>query len=89
MAKKSSHSIRARRVELQAQRRRQRVLWGVVGIGGLLMIVGLFAWVRQANAPQLNDVILPESLEPPSNAEGKAWGPVDAAVLIEDFSDFQ
>jgi len=89
MAKKEKRSVSARRAEMQEQRRRKRMIWGVMGVGGLLMMVSLFAWIRQVNAPQLEDVIMPESLTPPPNADGKAWGPVDAPVLIEEFSDFQ
>lgn len=86
---KRSSSKRARRASYQQQRRRQRLL--IIGLiaGGLIVAVGLVFMIRQARAPKLEDVVLPESLEPPPNADGKAWGPVDAPVLVEEFSDFQ
>jgi hypothetical protein len=45
--------------------------------------------IRQARTPEVEDVILPDAMEGPVDADGKAWGPVDAPVLIEEFSDFQ
>jgi hypothetical protein len=35
------------------------------------------------------DAVLPETLAAPPNAEGKAWGPAEAPVVVEEFSDFQ
>jgi len=89
MAKNENRSVRARRAEQQARRQRQRRLYMGVGGAGLVLVVALVLWVRQINAPKLDEVLLPASLELPPNADGKAWGPVDAPVLIQVFSDFQ
>lgn len=89
MTKKGKQSARARRQAQQARRQRQRRLTIAFGAAGLLMIVALVAWVRQINAPKLEEVILPEVLETPANADGKSWGPIDAPVLIQEYSDFQ
>jgi len=90
MAKKSrGSSRRARREAHQRQQRRQRMLIIALIVGGVIIAVGLGFMIRQARTPEVEDVVLPESLEPPPNADGKAWGPVDAPVLIEEFSDFQ
>jgi hypothetical protein len=35
------------------------------------------------------NMVLPESLASPPNADGSAWGPADAPVLIQEYSDFQ
>ena len=56
---------------------------------GTLIIIGFFALAGQINAPSLDDVVIPESLETPPNADGKTWGPADAPVIIEEFGDFQ
>ena len=89
MASKGNRSVRARRQEQQARRQRQRRLYFGVGMTGLVIIVALVLWVRQINAPQLEEVLLPASLEAPANAEGKAWGTEGAPVLVQVFSDFQ
>lgn len=90
MAKsRQSSSKRSRRVTYQQQRRRRRVLLIGLIIGAVIVIVVLAFMIRQARAPKLEDVVLPDSLEPPPNADGKSWGPADAPVLFEEFSDFQ
>lgn len=53
------------------------------------MLTGIVFLARQVTSVSLEDVILPESLTLPANADGTAWGPVDAPVVIEEFSDFQ
>ena len=90
MAKKSQGSSRKARREAHIQRqRRQRILIIGLVIGGLIIALGLGFMIRQARTPQVDDVVVPESLAGPPNADGKAWGPLDAPVLIEEFSDFQ
>lgn len=90
MAKKSQGSSRrARREAHQRQQRRQRMLIIALVVGGVIIALGLGFMIREARTPEVEDVILPESLEAPPDADGKAWGPVDAPVLIEEFSDFQ
>ena len=86
---KKKQSLREKRAEQVAQKKRQQRLYAGLGIVGVIIIIGLIAWVRQINAPSLEDVVVPEFLEAPPNAAGKAWGPEDAPVLIEEFSDFQ
>lgn len=91
MAKKSTRSVRARRQQqLEAAARRRRLIYGG-SVLGVVLIIALFVVIRQLNAPTHNieDVVVPASLEPPANADGTAWGPVDAPVVIEEYSDFQ
>ena len=90
MAKKTQGSSRRARREAHAQRqRRQRILIIGLVIGGVIIALGLGYMIRQARTPEVEDVILPDSLEAPPDADGKAWGSVEAPVLIEEFSDFQ
>jgi hypothetical protein len=89
MSKKGSQSIRTRRAQHRARQQRQRRLYYGLAAVGALVIVGLFASIRQLNAPTIEEVIMPESVEPPANADGKAWGPLDAPVTIVEYGDFQ
>ena len=88
MAKKSQRSVQARRVEHQARQRRQRLLIGGLAVAAVLILVGAVVWVREMTSPAEN-MVLPESLASPPNADGSAWGPADAPVLIQEYSDFQ
>ena len=90
MAKKTQGSSRkARREAHQQQQRRQRILIVGLVVGGVIVALGLGFMIRQARTPEVEDVVVPESLAGPIDADGKAWGPVEAPVLIEEFSDFQ
>lgn len=89
MAKQSSRSKRARREEYLAQQRRQRMIFIGLGAVGVILLVALFVVIRQSNIPSVEEVQLPEDISPPPNADGSAWGPEDAPVLIQEFSDFQ
>jgi hypothetical protein len=90
MAKKqTTQSVRARRDAAQARQKRQRRLLYVGAAVVAVLLFGAFAVIRQVTAPTLEDVTLPDNLDVPPNADGTAWGPVDAPVLIEEFSDFQ
>ena len=87
MARRTKRSARERTLQRQAQLRRRRIIIGAVVV---VVIAGLAALIiYRQQPPDLSDVALPESLEPPAEADGKAWGPADAPVLIEEFSDFQ
>ena len=89
MTKKKGQSVRARRAAYEAKKRRRRQLYYGGAALIVVIIVGFFGLVRQMTAPSLEDVVLPEELAAPPNANGKAWGPVDAPVIIQEFSDFQ
>lgn len=87
MARKTKRSARKRSQQRQAAQRRRRIIIGAVVV---IVIAGLAALVIYRQQPaDPEDVALPESLEPPPEADGSAWGPADAPVLIEEFSDFQ
>jgi hypothetical protein len=89
MAKQSSRSKRARREEYQARQRRQRTIFLGLGAVGVVLLVALFVVIRQSNIPSVEEIQLPEDISPPPNADGKAWGPENAPVLIQEYSDFQ
>ncbi|MFQ5409934.1 MAG: hypothetical protein ACE5FI_16115 [Anaerolineales bacterium] len=80
-------SSRTKRAARRAQERRRRRLAVGLSIIGALAVGGLLIWAGQPKPPE--EVALPESLQAPPGADGKAWGPPDAPVLVEEFSDFQ
>ena len=87
--KKSGTSVRERREQQLAQQKKQRTMYYGIAAVAAVIIIGLFAFLRQVNTPTLAEVVLPDNLETPPGADGKAWGPADAPVVIEEFSDFQ
>lgn len=89
MTKKSTGSVSARRQEMQARKERQRRITVLIVIGAMVALAAIVFLARQANRVSPEDVSLPESLEPPPGADGTAWGPADAPVVIEEYSDFQ
>ena len=89
MAEKSSRSRRARREEVQARKQRQRIVAAVIGVVTIVALGALFYFAQRADEVAIEDVNLPESLTLPANADGAAWGPVAAPVLIEEFGDYQ
>lgn len=89
MSKRGNQSVRTRRAQHRARQQRQRRLYYGVAATGAIIIIGLFALIRQLNAPSIEEVVMPESVEPPANADGKAWGPLNAPVTIVEYGDFQ
>jgi protein-disulfide isomerase len=86
---KSTTSVRARREQHLAEEQRRRRLYYGGALVGAILIIALFVILRQLNAPSLEDVIIPEPLAAPANADGRTWGTADAPVLIEEFADYQ
>ncbi len=77
---------RTARQQREAQRKRNRyIAYGIVAAGALLVIALIF-WVNRPRPIDIANV----STENPPNANGLAWGaPEGAAVVIQEFSDFQ
>jgi len=89
MFNKSSKSFQGRRAQQRANQRKKRRMYYWLSIIGFLVLIVSFAAFRLLNPPGPINVNLPEDLSKPVAAEGTAWGPVDAPVLVEVFSDFQ
>lgn len=89
MARRPTQSVRERREAYRAQQRRRRTYIALGIVGGLIVVAVFLLVALQQREVSPDEVALPESLAAPPNAEGKAWGPEDAPVLIEEFSDFQ
>lgn len=87
MARKQQLSRKERRKQQQANQQRQR-MYIAIGIIAVVALGALLVWVRQPRT-SVEDVALPDNLNPPPGADGKAWGPSEAPVLVEEFSDFQ
>ena len=88
MPKPKTVSARERRALREAQARRRRILYGLAAVAALL-VVGWLIWANRPQPVSPAEVVTPETLANPPDAEGSAWGPADAPVLIEEFSDFQ
>jgi protein-disulfide isomerase len=90
MSKNESQSRRVRRAEHQAQKQRQRNLALGLGLVGLVVIVGLIFWTRQiTGAIAARGIVTPVVSGEPIGADGKTWGPTDAPVVIQEYSDFK
>lgn len=83
----SKSSVHSRRAARRARERRRRLLTIGLAAIGAIAVIGLFAWAGQPKPPEV--VALPESLQAPPGADGTAWGPRNAPVLVEEFGDFQ
>lgn len=88
MAKKETRSVRARREAYRAQQKRKRTMTALGIVGALVVVAVLFVLLRPEPIA-VEDVQLPANLEAPPNADGAAWGPEDAPVVVEEYSDFQ
>ena len=89
MSKNSTRSRQYRREQMQARIRRQRMMAGGVLIVVVAAAIALAIYARQADVVDVSDVTLPASLQAPPNADGMAWGPAGAEVVIEEYGDYQ
>lgn len=90
MTKKQSQSVRARRTQHQSQQKRRRNFAIGLVVVGAIVVVGLMFWTRQiTTAIAERGIVTPEVLPMPASTDGRTWGPTDAIVLIEEYSDFQ
>lgn len=87
MARRKQQSRKERREQQRANQQRQRI-YIALGVIAVVVVGALLVWVRQPRT-NVEDVALPENLSPPPETDGTAWGPGEAPVLIEEFSDFQ
>ena len=76
---------RAARLQREQRRKRQRYLaFGIIGAG--IVLLGLLIWWA-SRPPTVEMANL--HLDQPPGADGLAWGgPEDAAVVIQEYSDF-
>jgi len=90
MTKKQRQSVRTRRTQHIAQQKRRRNITIAAITVGVVVVIGLLYWTRQVTTTlAVQGIVTPESLSEPANADGKAWGPADAPVLIEEYADYQ
>ena len=69
----------------QQQRKRKRRLATIGAVAGLAVVVAVLV-IRQSSRPVGEIVAVPSAV--PAHADGKALGPIDAPVLVQDFSNF-
>ena len=81
MAEPRKRSARRQRA-LAAQKQKERQqMFKFIGIAGAVaLVLGALLWF--GNRPKSVDGDIP------MGADGTAWGPLDAPVLIEEWSDF-
>jgi len=80
MSGKKGLTRKERALAAQREReRKQRLRLGGIALAAIVVLGGLF-WL--ANRPQVpgGEVV--------AGADGTAWGPADAPVVIEEWSDF-
>lgn len=78
MAKKSKRAALLRAQQEAAERKRRLQVSGLV-LAAVIVFAALVWW---ANRPKVVESDLP------AGADRTAWGPVDAPVVIEEWSDF-
>jgi protein-disulfide isomerase len=89
VANKSGKKYQGRISQQRAiQRKKKRMYYWLAAIGAVVLI-GSFAAYRVLNPSSPPTVVLPVNFSEPANANGTAWGPINAPVLVEVFSDFQ
>lgn len=71
--KKSGTSVRERREQQLAEQKKRRTMYYGLTAVVAVVVIGLFAFLRQTNTPTVADVVLPDNLETPPNADGRAW----------------
>ncbi len=71
---------RQRALAAQKQKERQQMFRFIGIAGSVALVLGALLWF--ANRPKSIEG------EIPLGADGAAWGPVDAPVIIEEWSDF-
>ena len=71
---------RQRALAAQKQKERQRMFKILGALAAVVVVLGTLFWI--SNRPKLVES------EIPFGADGTAWGPVDAPVVIEEWSDF-
>ena len=71
---------RQRALAAQKQKERQQMLRIVGIVVAVVVVLGTLFWI--SNRPKLVES------EIPVGADGTAWGPADAPVVIEEWSDF-
>ena len=76
-------SLRSRHAEKRAKEQRQRrITYGSIAFIAIAAFSFLL-WSRRFV------IQYPDPIEVPEGANGMAWGPADAQVLIQEYSDFQ
>jgi protein-disulfide isomerase len=86
----SKKNVLARREQKRAQEKKKRMLYAGIGIIAIVIIGGLLFWVRQTRIAQAEaNFQPPHILNTPTLTDGNTWGPADAPVVIQEYSDFQ
>ncbi|MBE2220527.1 MAG: DsbA family protein [Anaerolineae bacterium] len=86
----SKKKILARREQQRATQKKKRNIYIGIGIIAIVIMAGLLNWMQQIRSAQAEATFQPPNiLTTPAITDGKTWGPADAPVVIQEFSDFQ
>lgn len=90
MSKKRKLSARERREKKQAEQKKRKWIYVGIGIIAIIIFSGLILWFRQIRIAQEEaNFQSPDILLKPTSTDGNTWGPANAPVVIQEFSDFQ
>ncbi len=84
----------SKRKELQEQRRKEErkrttIIFGVIAVLAILLIGGAIL-LSNASQPKQPDITAStKSIPPNAEKNGRAWGPADAPLKIEEYLDYQ
>lgn len=82
--REASPSRRERIVQVRQQKRRRKQLTVALVVAAAVVIVGGLIWL---NSRPLSLTTVEAAA--PVSADGAAWGPADAPVVVEEWSDYQ
>jgi protein-disulfide isomerase len=86
----SKKKVLARREQQRARQKKKRILYAGIGIFAIIIFAGLIAWMQQIRAAQAEATFQsPDILTTAPITDGKTWGPANAPIVIQEFSDFQ
>jgi hypothetical protein len=83
MTRKKKRRSALRIAERRLRKQRQQRLTIALAAVAVIAIVAVLIWLNARPVP-----LIEIQVESPANADGAAWGPADAPVVIQDWSDF-
>lgn len=76
-------SRRERMARARKQKQRRRQLITALIVAAAVVVIAFLIWLNTRPLP-----LVTVAAEIPANADGAAWGPPNAPVVVQDWSDF-